>query len=121
MIVPAGDPLTVEARIAPYDIDQIWPGQSATLRFTAFNQRTTPQIEGAVSLVSADITQDPKSGASFYTIRIALAESEVARLNGLKLIPGMTVDVFIQTGERTVLSYLIKPLHDQLMKAWREK
>ena len=121
LVVPRADLLTVEAKIAPQDIDQVRIGHKAVLRFSAFNQRTTPELNGEVSRVSADITQDQKTGASFYTLRIAVADSELRRLNGLKLVPGMPVESFIQTGERTVISYLTKPLHDQFMKAWREK
>jgi HlyD family secretion protein len=121
LIVPGGDALTVEARIAPHDIDQIRVGQNAVLRFTTFNQRTTPEINGEVSRVSADITQDQKTALSYYTVRIMLPDSEIARLSGLKLVPGMPVETFIQTGERTAISYLIKPITDQLSKAWRER
>jgi HlyD family secretion protein len=121
LIVPEADALTVEARIQPQDIDQVRVGQKAVLRFSAFNQRTTPELNGAVSRVSADVSQDQKTGATYYTIRIAVSEAELARLGGLKLVPGMPVESFIQTGERTVISYLTKPLHDQIMKAWREK
>ena len=121
LVVPRADALTVEAKIAPQDIDQVRLGQQAVLRFSAFNQRTTPEINGEVSLVSADITQEAKSGASFYTVRIAPLPRELARLKGLKLMPGMPVESFIQTGERTVISYLTKPLADQITKAWREK
>jgi HlyD family secretion protein len=121
LVVPKADALTVEARIAPQDIDQVRIGQRAVLRFSAFNRRTTPELNGVVSLVSADITKDQKTSASFYTVRITPPAHELARLNGLKLVPGMPVESFIQTGERTVISYLTKPLQDQLMKAWREK
>ena len=121
LVVPGGDVLTVEARIAPHDIDQIRVGQQAVLRFSTFNQRTTPEINGEVSRVSADITQDQKTGMSFYTVRIMLPDSEIARLNGLKLVPGMPLETFIQTGDRTAISYLIKPMSDQLMRAWRER
>ena len=74
-----------------------------------------------MSRISADVSQDPKTGTSFYTIRIGVSAAEIARLKGLRLVPGMPVESFIQTGERTVISYLTKPLQDQLMKAWREK
>jgi HlyD family secretion protein len=121
LIVPEGDELTVEARIPPQDIDQLALGQRAVLRFAAFNQRTTPEIAGVVAKISADITQDPKTGAAFYVLRIAMPREEIARLNGLKLVPGMPVETFVQTGERTVMSYLVKPLHDQIMKAFRER
>ena len=121
LVVPGGDVLTVEARIAPHDIDQIQVGQHAVLRFSTFNRRTTPEINGEVGRVSADITQDQKTGMSFYTVRIMLPDSEIARLSGARLVPGMPVEAFVQTGERTAISYLIKPISDQLMKAWRER
>ena len=120
LIVPAHDLLVVEVRIAPHEIDRVSIGQPVLLRFTAFNQRTTPQLNGEVSHVSADVTVDQKSGASFYVTRIAVPEGEIARLGDVKLIAGMPVEAFIQTGQRTVVSYLIKPLSDQLMRAWRE-
>jgi HlyD family secretion protein len=121
LIVPAGDVLTAEARIAPHEIDQIQGGQTAVLRFSTFNQRTTPELNGKVDRVSPDITQDQKTGTSFYTVRITLPDSEIARLNDLKMVPGMPVEAFIQTGERTAISYLIKPISDQLMRSWRER
>lgn len=121
LIVPRSDGLTVEARIQPQDIDQVRIGHRAVLRFTAFNQRTTPEISGEVSLVSADISQDQKTWASFYTVRIRPAAAELERLKGLRLVPGMPVESFVQTGERTVISYLTKPLIDQINKAWRER
>jgi len=121
LIVPRSDALTVEAKIAPQDIDQVRIGHRAVLRFSAFNQRTTPELSGEVSRVSADISQDQKTGTSFYTVRITPPPSELSRLNGLKLVPGMPVESFIQTDERTVMSYLTKPLTDQLMKTWRER
>jgi membrane fusion protein, type I secretion system len=121
LIVPAYDLLVVEVRIAPHEIDRVSVGQPALLRFTAFNQRTTPQLNGEVSHVSADVTADQKSGASFYVARIAVSEAEIARLGNVKLIAGMPVEAFIQTGQRMVMSYLVKPLSDQLMRAWRER
>ena len=121
LIVPEADALTVEAKIQPQDIDQVRIGQKAVLRFSAFNQRTTPELTGEVSRVSADVSQDAKSGAAFYTIRMSVPASELDRLKGLKLVPGMPVESFIQTGDRTAISYLTKPLQDQVAKAWREK
>ena len=121
LIVPKADALIVEVKIAPQDIDQVRIGHKAVVRLSAFNQNTTPELKGHVSRVSADITQDQKTAASYYTVRIAVADSELARLNGLKLVPGMPVESFIQTGDRTVISYLTKPLQDQLNKAWRER
>jgi HlyD family secretion protein len=111
----------VEAKVAPQDIDQLYPGQRAVLRFSAFNQRTTPEIDGAVKVISPDLTQDQRSGASYYTVRIAFGIEAASRLGDVTLIPGMPVEAFIQTGERTVLSYLVKPLHDQIARALRER
>jgi HlyD family secretion protein len=121
LIVPDSDTLAVEAKIAPRDIDQLFVGQSAHLRFSAFNQRTTPEIEGKLNLISADITQDQKTGVSYYVIRITPNPSEYSRLGDAKLVPGMPVDVFVKTSERTMLSYLVKPLRDQMERAFKEK
>jgi HlyD family secretion protein len=121
LIVPEADALEVEVRVAPQDIDQIRLGQGASLRFTAFNQRTTPELNGEVSRVSADVTEDQKTGARYYTVRIAISASEIARLEGLKIVAGMPVESFIQTSPRTVMSYLVRPLHDQISRAFREK
>ena len=85
-------------------------GQAAMLRFSAFNQRTTPEINGTVTRISADTTTDQRTGQSYYTIRIAMPAEEVARLGDVKLVPGMPVEAFVQTGDRTVFSYLVKPL-----------
>jgi HlyD family secretion protein len=121
LIVPEQDELTVEARIPPQEIDQLRVGQKTVLRFAAFNQRTTPEINGWVSRISADISQDQKSGVNYYLVRLTMPAAEVARLGELKLIPGMPVEVFIQTDQRTVMSYLVKPLQDQILKAFRER
>lgn len=120
-IVPDGDMLIVEVRIAPNEIDRVRYGQTAMLRFTAFDQRTTPELMGEVALVSADVTQDAKTGVSYFAVRIAVPDEEVARLKGVTLVPGMPVESFIQTGERTVISYLVKPIRDQIMRAFRER
>jgi HlyD family secretion protein len=121
MIVPDADSLTVEAKVNPQDIDQLREGQTALLRFSAFNQRTTPEIYGKVTRVSADTSSDQRTGQTYYTVRIAMPADEVAKLGEVKIMPGMPVETFIQTGERTMISYLTKPLHDQLMRTFREK
>lgn len=121
LLVPFHDTLTVEARIAPHEIDRVRAGHDVGLRFTALNQRTTPELTGTVSRVSADVSEDPKSGATFYTVRIAVPPSEIERLDGVTLVPGMPVEAFIQTDERTVLTYFVKPLRDQLSRAFRER
>lgn len=121
LIVPDADALAVEVKIAPRDIDQVYVGQAASMRFAAFDQKTTPEIEGEVSLVSADLTQDQRTGTSYYTARVLLKPEELARLGNAKLLPGMPVDVFIKTPGRTALSYLIKPLRDQAERAFKER
>jgi HlyD family secretion protein len=121
LIVPEADNLSVEVKANPQDIDQLQLNQKAILRFTAFNVRTTPEIEGIVTRISADTSSDQRTGQSYYTIRIAMAADQLERLGDVKLLPGMPVEAFVQTGDRTMLSYLIKPLHDQLMRTFREK
>ena len=121
LIVPQADDLQVEAKVNPQDIDKLQIGQKTLLRLSAFNQRTTPELNGVVSRVSADVTTDQRTGQSYYTIRVSMPPEEVARLGDIKLIPGMPVEAFVQTGDRTMLSYLMKPLSDQLMRAFREK
>jgi len=121
LIVPEADELIVEVKLPPQNIDQLMLGQPAVLRFSAFNQRTTPEINGVVKRISGDIVQDQKSNAAYYLVHISTPVDEIARLDGLKLLPGMPVDAFIQTGKRTVLSYLTKPLRDQVIKAFRER
>jgi HlyD family secretion protein len=122
LIVPETDNLMVEAKVNPRDIDQVQVGQATMLRFPEFNTRTTPEIKGTVLQISADTTTDQRTGQSYYTVRIAMPKNVVARLGkGVRLIPGMPVEAFVQTGERTVISYLTKPLADQFMRAFREK
>ena len=121
LIVPESDNLTVEVKVDPKDIDQVQLGQTVVLRFTSFNVRTTPEINGTVSRIAADTTTDQRTGQSYYLVRIAMPAQELKRLGDVKLTPGMPVEAFIETGERTMMSYLIKPLHDQLMRAFREK
>ena len=121
LIVPDADNLSVEVKVNPQDIDQLQLNQKAILRFTAFNVRTTPEIEGTVTRISADTSTDQRTGQSYYTVRIAMAADQVERLGDVKLLPGMPVEAFVQTGDRTMFSYLMKPLHDQFVRAFREK
>ena len=119
LIVPDGDRLKIEARISPEDIDQIRTNQKTVLRFTSFNQRTTPELTGFVSMISADLSQDEKTGSVYYIVRIDLSDGELARLKDLKLVPGMPVECFIQTGDPTVLSNFVKPLTDEIARTFR--
>ncbi len=120
LVVPSAGELVVEVKVAPADIDQLHPDQHAGLRFSAFSQRTTPEINGKVSRIAADVSEDERTGQSYYTVDIAIAPEEVARLGEVKLVPGMPVEAFIKTDDRTVMSYLVKPLSDQIARAFRE-
>lgn len=120
MIVPQTEGLSIEARVPPQHIDQIRLGQDVQVRFTAFDQNTTPQLSGSVSLVAADITRDQRTGQPYYAIRIAVPDEQIARLNDLQLVPGMPAEVYLQTHMRTALSYLAKPLTDQFSRAFRD-
>jgi HlyD family secretion protein len=122
MVVPKADDLSVEAKVNPQDIDKLQIGQKTLLRLSAFNQRTTPELNGVVTRVSADVTADQRSGQTYYTIRVSMPPDEVARLGAnVKIIPGMPVEAFVQTGDRTMMSYLMKPFSDQLMRSFRER
>jgi HlyD family secretion protein len=121
LIVPGGDALVIEAKIAPHDIDQVKLGQTAYVRFPAFNQRTTPEFSGTVARVSADLIRESQTGLAYYVARIALPDEELKRLGKLRLVPGMPAEAQILTTERTALSYLLKPLSDQFTKAFRER
>lgn len=121
LIVPSSDRLIVEVRVSPSDIDQLSVGQETRVRFSAFNRRTTDELIGSVLRIAADLTRDPQMNISYYTVGISVAEKELANLGDLKLVPGMPAEVFIKTGERTLASYLIKPLRDQMERAFRER
>ncbi len=121
LIVPEGDDLSVKAHIAPSDIDQIQPGQVSRLRFSAFSQQNTPEIDGRVRKVSADVTIDPDNGQRYYVGDIEIDENYQSKLGDLKILPGMPVEVFITTRQRTAMSFLAKPFVDQLSRAFREE
>jgi len=124
-IVPHADELVVEAKVAPSDVDQVAPGTKAVVRIMAGNQRTTPEIAGVLTRVSADLSRDQQVGnqpaVPYYTVRIKLPAEEVARLKDIRLVPGMPAEVFIQTHDRTPLQYLLKPLEEQLARTFRER
>lgn len=119
LIVPETDGLVVEARVEPAMIDRLRIGQSVVLRFPAFDSASTPDLHGQLSHVSADATTDQQTGASYFTVRATLGREQIARLEGKNLVPGMPVEAFIQTGARTALAYLIKPIEDQLARSFR--
>lgn len=121
LIVPSATALAVDAKIAPREIDRVHAGQKVALRFSTFNQRMTPEIEGELVRVSADVVEDERTGLSYYTARIDIPADQLNRLGMVKLMPGMPVEAFIATEERTVLSYLMKPLSDQVEHVFRQQ
>ncbi|MBB93253.1 MAG: RTX toxin [Rhodobacteraceae bacterium] len=120
-LVPQDRPLVIAARIDPVHIDQVHLDQEVILRFSAFDQRQTPELNGVVTLVSADAFEDEANQVSFYRAEIQLNEGEQDKLpEGTVLIPGMPVETFIRTADRSPLAYLVKPLADYFTKAFRE-
>lgn len=119
-VVPQDRPLVISARIAATDVDEVSVGQDVVLRFPAFDMRTTPELFGRVVRVSADAFADETTGASFYEAEIVLNEGEAARLTDRTLLPGMPVEAFIRTEDRTPMAYLLRPLTDYFNRAFRE-
>jgi len=120
-IIPQDRPLIITTRIQPTNIDQVYPGQEVSLRFSALASQTTPQVLGTVTQISADAFVDDQRGTSYYTADIVLKPGEIARLPaGTTLLPGMPVEAFLRTDDRTPLAYLLKPLTDYFVKAFRE-
>jgi membrane fusion protein, type I secretion system len=124
-IVPRGDELIVEAKVAPSEVDQIALGASTAVRIIAGNQRTMPELNGIVIHVSADLMRDQPSvagpGQVYYLVRVSLPKAQVERLAEFRLLPGMPAEIFIQTYARTPLQYLLKPLREQIARTFRER
>ena len=124
-IVPGNDERIVEAKVEPRDIDQVKLGADAVVRIQAGEERVNPDLIGKVILVSADLSHDKAAAGvperSYYMIRVSLPQRELARLNGLRLLPGMQAEVFVQTYARTPLQYIVKPLTDQMARVFRER
>ncbi|AML53804.1 HlyD family type I secretion periplasmic adaptor subunit [Falsihalocynthiibacter arcticus] len=119
-IIPQDQPLVVASRVEAIHIDQVHVGQEATLRFTAFDQRQTPEIFGRVLRLSPDVFTDEVTGMSYYQAELLPNEGELVKLGGQQLLPGMPVEAYIRTSERSPLSYLAKPFMDYFNKAFRE-
>ena len=119
-IIPQDRPLVIAVRVANLHIDEVRPGQPVKVVLSAFSSRTTPELQGHVALVAPDVQIDPVSHAPYYRAEIALPPDQIARLGKLVLIPGMPVEVFIATGERTPVQFLVKPFTDYLNRAFRE-
>lgn len=122
LVVPSTEPLLVNVRIDPIDVDKVFVGQQTMLRFSGLNRKTTPELVGSVSKLAPDATQDPVSGQIYYETRIAISDNELMRLPAaVELVPGMPVEAFVQTGDRTALSYIVDPALRQLSHAMREE
>ncbi len=119
-VIPQDQPLQVTTRVSPVNVDQVYAGQPAQLRFPAFDQRWTPEIFGQVLRVSADALTDDATGASYYRVEVVPLEGELDKLGGHALIPGMPVEAFIRTSDRTPFAYLTKPFADYFRRAMRE-
>lgn len=119
-VIPQDQPLIVNARVEAIHIDQVHVGQPATLRFSAFNQRLTPEVTGTVLDVSADVFQDEVTGMTYYRVDLAPLPEELPKLEDQDLLPGMPVEAYLKTDDRTPLSYLTKPLTDYFNRAFRE-
>lgn len=120
-LVPTDDSLVIDARLPPVDIDRVAPEQAARVRFPGLDQKHTPELAARVVSVSPDLLQDELTGMPYYSARLRLSSAEPQRLNGKTLLPGMPVDVMIQTERRSILSYFVKPVTDQMAFALRER
>ncbi len=120
-IVPANDDLVLRARVPAVDVERVLPGLSATVRLVAYNRNTTPELAGTVERVAADAQLDGATEDAFYTATVRLGADQLARLEGLSLTPGMPAEVLIRTGERLVMSYLMRPLADSYARTFRDE
>jgi HlyD family type I secretion membrane fusion protein len=117
-IVPREDRLIVEARLRPEDVDKALSGSVATVRFSAFDRDTTPELKGKVAIVSGDRLTDPNTQESYYAVRVVISTTEIARLGDLQLRVGMPAEVFIGTEKRTAISYLTRPFLDAVRRTF---
>lgn len=120
-IVPQTDDLLVAIQISPSDIDQVRLGQTVTLRFTGFERRRMPEASGEVAQISPDLLTDPQTGRAYYSANVRIAKAASALPADFHLLPGMPVEAFLTTGDRTVLSYLVHPFVEELQLAFREQ
>ncbi|KAB7609825.1 HlyD family type I secretion periplasmic adaptor subunit [Amylibacter sp. SFDW26] len=120
-IIPSDLPLVIQAQVDVVHVDQVYVGQDATLNFAAFSQRTTPQIFGKVTKLSADVFTDQVTGLNYYQVELVPHKDELDKLKNLELLPGMPVEAFLKTDDRSAFSYLVKPVTDYFNKAFREE
>lgn len=118
IIVPDADQLIVEARVQPQDRDQLALDQPTRVRFSSFNQRTTPEVQARVFRISGDVIRDPQTNLFYYSVGVRVSDDEIARLGGARLVAGMPAEAFFKTDDRTLLSYLLKPLLDHWQKSF---
>ena len=121
LIVPSREELVLEAKVTPQDRDQLHLGQKALVRVQSSNQRTTPELKGTLQRIAADISTDSAASAPFYTVGITISRDELARARGLSINAGMQAEVFIEVGSRSPLSYLLRPLTDQMSRTFKER
>ena len=119
-IVPINDKLELEAKVLPHEIDQVKLGQTSTVKVHAANARMVPDLHGSVSRISADVSRDQQTGTTFYTIRVALPQDEIKKLENIHLIAGMQAEVFVEVNQRTPFEYFFKPMQEQFAHAFRE-
>jgi len=119
-IIPVSKGLEFELQVPPESIDSVYAGQEARIRFPSFDQRSTPELTGTISLISPDSVTDRATGRAFYRVEVRISQDELVRLGAAELIPGMPVEAFLQTGARSILSFLTKPLVDQISHTFRE-
>lgn len=121
LLVPQDDALAIDVKINPIDIDKVFQGQEVVLRLSSFDQRETPELVGHISQIAPDVSLDPATREQYYGVRISIPATEFQRLSEqTKLLPGMPVEAFIKTEDRSVLSYLVSPFTHQLNRAFRE-
>ena len=119
-VVPLGQGMDFELRVDPRAIDDVYPGQPAHVQMSAFDAQTTPKLAAHVTTISAGAISDPRTGQSFYRVGLAVSAEEIARLGDVTLMPGMPVEAFLETGNRSVLTYLLDPITQHLQRAFRE-
>jgi HlyD family secretion protein len=121
LVVPEEKRLLIDARVGALDVDKVHVDQEVIVQMSGLDTRTTPEFKAVIEAISPDLSADPVTGAQYYAVRVDVPSSELARLpEGIQLVPGMPAQAFIQTGERTVWSYIMQPVTDQLSHTFRE-
>jgi len=121
LIVPTNEELILEAKVAPQDRDQLQPGQNVVVRVRSSNQRNTPELNGTLVRVAADVSKEASATTPTYTVWVNIPKAEMARLGAVSVTAGMQADAFIEIGSRSPLNYLLRPLSDQVSRAFRER